>query len=401
MNLADLRAFWAKQIGQFLIRPYSKLKQQVHAPIRAHWTRLHAQYWVECRTNKVWGKCPDCREHSQKVERLSELQQKERKDGELDEKDEKEMKRLINKIRKNEHHFKAKENMKVFDDDLELVRQDTRYVLMIVDFSRMSVGGGKTKDINDSIAVLLMGDGCGGIKRKYIDTLPHHEEVEGNNDFFFYRQWQYDILHRVVKPMGKTKVIQWSDGGRKHYKQRHSLAEASLAMTKHPWLTYFSWNFWPSNHGKGLADSHAGKIAQMVAYMAFHEDWIWETARDLGWLIKTKLSDSEPMYFADIINRESKYKHPVVGIKDLYLYHHFEFTTTPGKLFMKTLRHEQAIEFRFKTETDARTVHNTLAVREQFWWPPELGLPPVPPQRIRPRSPVQRGRYRQQRRRLR
>jgi len=93
------------------------------------------------------------------------------------------------------------------------------------------------------------------------------------------------------------KVILWSDGGRKHFKQRYSLAEASLVLVKHPWLEHFSWHFWASNHGKSLCDSHAGKIAQMVAYMAFHDDWIWETARDLGWLIETKLSNSRAWYF--------------------------------------------------------------------------------------------------------
>ena len=400
MSLPALGCFWTKQFGQFLIKPDSVLKKTIRPPLRWDWTRFHNQEWIQNRHTKVWGKCQKCKDYKKRSARLVALQEIEGKE-ELDEKQVREKKELERKITETLHHFKAKENAKCFDDDLEKVKQDTSYMLMVVDFSRLSVGGSKGSDVNDSIAVLLFGDGMGGFSRKYVDTLPHREDKNSNNDFFFWRKWQYDISERVIRPMGKTKVIQWSDGGRKHYKQRFSLAEASLMRIKHPWLQHFEWNFWPSNHGKSLCDSHAGKIAQMVAYMAFHEDWIWESARDLGWLIKNKLSNSDPLFFQQPIDRDEKYRHKVNGIPQLWKYHYFEATLTPGLLNMKTFRNQPPIAFRFTVDSTGMTPNqvllNTVGGRSLNWWPPELGLPPQAPRPMLPSVRGRRGRVRQER----
>lgn len=154
--------------------------------------------------HKLWAKCVTCRDFKFKSTRLAELQEVDGKQ-ELSEDEEKEKKKIEAEIQKIKHHFAAKDDMKSFDDDLELVRNDMSAVLMVCDFSRMSVGGGKTKDINDCIGVLLMGDWKGGIKREYIDTFPHRDDKDGNNDYFFYRQWLHDILERAVKRIGGKK----------------------------------------------------------------------------------------------------------------------------------------------------------------------------------------------------
>eukprot|EP00808_Paulinella_micropora_P020931 g5270.t1 len=84
-------------------------------------------------------------------------------------------------------------------------------------------------------------------------------------------------------------------------------------MIKHKWLTSAEWNFWASYHGKGLCDSHAGKIAQM-----------------------------------GVIDRNPNLKLNVVGIDKLYQYHYFEATQVAGKLLLRTFRNKPAVQFRFK-----------------------------------------------------
>eukprot|EP00457_Paulinella_chromatophora_P008954 gb/GEZN01009004.1/.p1 GENE.gb/GEZN01009004.1/~~gb/GEZN01009004.1/.p1 ORF type:complete len:151 (-),score=0.53 gb/GEZN01009004.1/:171-623(-) len=144
-----------------------------------------------------------------------------------------------------------------------------------------AVGGGGTQKCNDLISVLLRSDGKGGIVRDYVDTVPRKGDEDANNDFFYFKTWLQDITERKFKPLGVTTMLLWSDGGRKHFKQRFSLAEFSFVRYRNPWLKHASWNFWPSYHGKSLCDSHAGKIAQAVAYAAFHDDFIWQTNESL------------------------------------------------------------------------------------------------------------------------
>jgi len=92
-----------------------------------------------------------------------------------------------------------------------------------------------------------------------------------------------------------------------------------------------------------------------------------------------------------------------MGIPDLYKYHHFEATKTPGLLLIKQLSNQPATEFRFTADRSCLTaqqlVLNTIGGGSNYWWPFELGLPPAAPRRIPAPLSARRGRPRQDRRR--
>eukprot|EP00808_Paulinella_micropora_P014323 g39532.t1 len=84
-----------------------------------------------------------------------------------------------------------------------------------------------------------------------------------------------------------------------------------------------------SNHGKGLCDSHAGKIAQAVA---FHNEYIWQSSRDLA-------DQEESLQFCSSFSSGSNQQ-----------LHCFEAMPTPGKLRVSQFRDSKRQIFTFKPE---------------------------------------------------
>ena len=78
---------------------------------------------------------------------MAELQKKEqelhRQNRALSEEAESEKNQLLDDLKKAKHHFLAKENSRYFDEDIEAARNDLSLVVVVMDFSRMSVGGGE------------------------------------------------------------------------------------------------------------------------------------------------------------------------------------------------------------------------------------------------------------------
>jgi hypothetical protein len=325
-----------------------ELTSSVHPLPRPDWTRIMTELWVEDRSKNLWAHCSTCKEKKKLGSDISELQEKKGRRARKESKsafsvaDQRKLDKLIAQMDKVEYHVRAKvlQNESYHKEVEEMIEQEPQKGMVVMDFSKFSIGGSSAGE-QVLIFVLLHANGKStrhksssrhGLHRKYFDFLAHTEEDSESNDFFFFRAALHEFLEQCVKPLGIASLSFWSDGGRKHFKQRFSLAEFSFIRVDHPWLKCAVWNFFASNHGKCLCDSHAGKIAQQVVYCALNDGFFWLTAKDLAGLIKSKCSNSFPVLL-NSIDRSPALKHDVSKIiTDLYKYHSFKATTKGAQL---------------------------------------------------------------------
>jgi hypothetical protein len=351
---SQIRQFGRIISGYCDFRP-AHYQRHIAPPPKPSWIKFHDHLWVTDRHSKPWSHCPICGEHSANVKTLVGIEQKEKilahSSRGISAEEENNKAKILSDLDKHKLHFAAKiAQPDFYHKDVDKIVSDRSSAVVIMDFSQFTIGGGKTAKVNNLIAVVLSSDAdtAGRLHRHYIDTVANAKDEDDKNDFFFFRAWLDQFLETVIRPLGITRLHLWSDGGRKHFKQKHALAEFSLVLVKHTWLKFASWNFFPSYHGKGLCDSHAGKIAQAVAYAAFHDNFIWTTSRDLIGLIKKRLSNSTPMVLSSVIDRSEHLKHDVLGMANLYQYHYFEATNTVGQLLVAKLKRDKLSRFTFK-----------------------------------------------------
>ena len=126
--------------------------------------------------------------------------------------------------------------------------------IIVQDFSKFYTKSGKVSDL---VVVLYSKDE--NLQWKYLDYFS-----KDNQDFYFVQMvWMHLLGESKEINEQCQKLIIWSDGAKQHFKQAKTLYWFShLAATSGKQII---WNFFASNHGHSICDSHTGNGKQQIA----------------------------------------------------------------------------------------------------------------------------------------
>ena len=159
----------------------------------------------------------------------------------------------------NEVHnqFKYYQNAKnkIFEE------KDENSFIVVQDFSKLDIEKGDT--YQDQIFTVYFFDPSTDsiLSYKYV----HYIDNSKNDKYFHFKSWEALLedfyLFRKIKdnPQSQYSIILFSDGARKHYKQKFSISWMAFLEKKFENVS-FEWNFFLSNHGFNSCDaagSHA------------------------------------------------------------------------------------------------------------------------------------------------
>ena len=177
-----------------------------------------------------------------------------------------------------EFHLKEVHNQFSYYQELKksiLDNKDEEMFLIVQDFSKLEIEKGDT--YQDQIFTVYYYDRNVQdiVSYKYI----HYVDNSKNDKYFFFKSWEAlledcPVLESIRNnPNGRFKISIFSDGARKHYKQKFSITWMGFLQKKYENIN-FEWNFFLSNHGFNSCDSagsHAKRKLDWFLQMFRHE----------------------------------------------------------------------------------------------------------------------------------
>ncbi len=225
------------------------------------------------------------------------------------------------------HQFVKPHQRQVYEHRLRSLRpiHSSCHALLIVDFTCLEPESRNNTRIQNMILVVVFKDMTDQEQRLYFDFLCGDAESR-KNDFFFVRRvfelFLSDIRTDPALPdLRHIKSVQiWSDGGRKHFKNRFTMTDVP-SLFRNAGVS-LSWSFFAAYHGANLCDSHAGVEGQHNKRLS-SQDHPNLTAEMFG-ASYTSLSNTYPVVLTSI----PRFKFDATELKGISEFYHFEF---PGE----------------------------------------------------------------------
>lgn len=195
-------------------------------------------------------------------------------------------------------------------------------VLIVVDFTCLEPESRENIRIQNMILVVVYHDKSNQQQRVYFDFLCGNPDSR-KNDFFFVRRAFELFLNEILKdpPVPELRHIKsvqiWSDGGRKHFKNRFTMTEVPNLFRRAN--IQVSWSFFAPYHGANICDSHAGIEAQSNKRLT-SQDRPNLTAEMFG-ASYASLAHTYPVVLRSI----PRFDFDCTELKGISDYYHFEF----------------------------------------------------------------------------
>jgi len=140
---------------------------------------------------------------------------------------------------------------------LLLTNRNTHSFVVVQDFSKLDIEKGDS--FQDQIFTVYYFDPNSPDKLSY--KYIHYIDNTKNDKYFVFKSWEHlleshSLFSRIKNANEHFKIIIFSDGARKHYKQRFSVTYFAFLQSKYSQVD-FMWNFFISNHGFNSCDSAA------------------------------------------------------------------------------------------------------------------------------------------------
>jgi hypothetical protein len=188
--------------------------------------------------------------------------------------------------------------------------------------------------VQDCILVLEFIDDAGQQHRQYMDFMCDIKTMNKNDYFFVQHVWQLLFQRKVLDQFDSLEL--WSDGGPHHFKTRycqwmwHHLSTCYFQQKK---ITH---NFFASYHGHSLADSHAGRVKQVIKseYISSQQSrmnnsdqsayWGPSSANDIQLILNERIERTSAIVL-NHIDRDDDLKPNVAGLVDIKQKHCFVY----------------------------------------------------------------------------
>lgn len=141
---------------------------------------------------------------------------------------------------------------------------------------------------------------------------------EANNDAALFKVAFKSVIEEVRSAFRFNELLIWSDGGRKHFKQRYAMQYVMEMQRK--WAVRIVWNFFASHHGHGVCDADASHVKVAVR----------SAQRDKNILIRRssqlmKIAHSVGKTVGRLVFPPTKDKPRTGALKNMTQYHKFTF----------------------------------------------------------------------------
>jgi len=204
----------------------------------------------------------------------------------------------------------------------------------IYEYPNIGESTSNSHTVQDCIVVLEFIGDDGQHRRQYLDFTCDIKGINKNDYFFVHAVWQRLFQLKVFDQFDSLEI--WSDGGPHHFKTRYC-----QWMWHHLSTIYFkgkriTHNFFASYHGHSLADSHAGRVKQVIkseyissqqSRMTNHNQptyWGPSSANDIQLILHKRVEHTSATVL-DTIDRDAALKPNVAGIVDIKQKHCFVY----------------------------------------------------------------------------
>lgn len=131
------------------------------------------------------------------------------------------------------------------------------------------------------------------------------------------------VLDEVRQNFKFTELFIWSDGGRKHFKQRYAM-KYILKLQRERGCKIV-WNFFASHHGHGVCDADAQHVKKAVLRLQKHHHVIFKTGRQL-----MRAAQEVGDTLARLVHPPTAKKIDARKLDQISLYHKFSFDSATG-----------------------------------------------------------------------
>lgn len=185
----------------------------------------------------------------------------------------------------------------------------------------------------------------GEIKIKYYDFYK-----VAKNDFFFFKAVMELYFTKYKKECVKNVFI-WSDGAKKHFKQRFAMYFMSTLPEKYS--VNVQWHFYCSNHAHNICDGHAAKLKKIL------RDWQKKSGRKIP----------ESVDFRIIVDKAVEEKHlsDMIAVEMQEIQNStFDSSKMPRISFQHCFVFVKAGTIQYRLVSDCSRTYPSPALKEKF-----------------------------------
>lgn len=186
-------------------------------------------------------------------------------------------------------------------------------LMVVIDFSAFQVPGVKWQ------ALLVHVYRWDPIQDEEVSTpyIVFPTEVATNDAALFKIAFE-SVIEEVRSSFRFNQLFIWSDGGRKHFKQRYAMKYVMEMQRK--LKVPITWNFFASHHGHGVCDADASHVKQAVRKAQRHRHIFIRTASQL-----MKIAHGVGRTLGRLVFPPSRKKPAAGALKNMTQYHQFTF----------------------------------------------------------------------------
>lgn len=193
-------------------------------------------------------------------------------------------------------------------------------LLVVIDFSRFDIVGGKFQGF--FLHAYRWNEEAGAIESTPYVVFP--TEPVTNDAKLFDAAFQ-QVLDELSEKFNFKELFIWSDGGRKHFKQRYAMKYILKLQRAKGWRIV--WNFFASHHGHGVCDADAQHVKQAVRRLQRHKHKIFKTGKQLA-----QAAQEVGDMLGRLVHAPTGKKIDAKKLQDITLCHKFTFDTATSRV---------------------------------------------------------------------